>query len=256
VVLPDAAHADDPAGPTASLPRRGSVRGRALLEVVLCSGYPTQLLIIGALGLFGIAPLEPDRQLSPRFVFLVSTIDTVLLVSLMLVLLRGSGERPRDLFFRCGDATSELIVGVGLTPMVFALVVAVLLGVRELAPSLRNVPINPFEALIGSPAELAALILLVLVAGGVREELQRAFLLHRFEQHLGGASVGVLVTSVAFGLGHTLQGWDAAVATGLLGACWGIVYLWRRNVIATVVSHSLFNLSQLLIAFYTLNRAA
>ena len=30
--------------------------------------------------------------------------------------------------------------------------------------------------------------------------------------------------SVAFGLGHLEQGWDAAIATGVLGAVWGCLY--------------------------------
>jgi membrane protease YdiL (CAAX protease family) len=79
------------------------------------------------------------------------------------------------------------------------------------------------------------------VAGGVREELQRAFLLQRFERHLGGATVGVVVLSVAFGLGHLLQGYDAALATGVLGAFWAIVYLRRRSSVAPIISHAGFN---------------
>jgi membrane protease YdiL (CAAX protease family) len=101
---------------------------------------------------------------------------------------------------------------------------------------------------MGSPLQIAAFVALVLIAGGVREELQRAFLLRRFEQGLGGPVIGVVVTSVAFGLGHSLQGWDAAVVTGLLGALWGSVYLWRRNVLPNMVSHALFNVGEILIA--------
>jgi membrane protease YdiL (CAAX protease family) len=82
---------------------------------------------------------------------------------------------------------------------------------------------------------------IAIVAGGVREELQRAFLLQRFERHLGGAAVGVVVLSTAFGLGHAMQGWDAAIATGLLGAFWAVVYLWRRSSVAPIVSHAGFN---------------
>jgi membrane protease YdiL (CAAX protease family) len=87
------------------------------------------------------------------------------------------------------------------------------------------------------------------IAGGVREELQRAFLLHRFEQRLGGGGIGLVVTSLAFGLGHTLQGWDAAVTTAVLGACWGALYLARRSVVATVTSHALFNLAQVSVGY-------
>jgi membrane protease YdiL (CAAX protease family) len=95
----------------------------------------------------------------------------------------------------------------------------------------------------------------VLVAGGIREEIQRAFLLHRFEQHLGGPAVGLIVTSAAFGLGHTLQGLDAAIVTGMLGAFWGTVYLVRRSVVSTVTNHALFNVAQIALGYASLVRA-
>jgi membrane protease YdiL (CAAX protease family) len=85
----------------------------------------------------------------------------------------------------------------------------------------------------------------VLIAGGVREEIQRAFLLHRFEGWLGGGMFGVIVTSVAFGAGHLLQGYDAAIVTGMLGALWGVVYLRRRSAVAPMVSHAGFDLLQI-----------
>ena len=52
--------------------------------------------------------------------------------------------------------------------------------------------------------------------------------------------------SVVFGLGHLEQGWDAVLATGLLGAIWGAIYLVRRSVVAPMVSHAGFNLLQLI----------
>jgi len=80
-----------------------------------------------------------------------------------------------------------------------------------------------------------------LVGGAVREEVQRAFLLTRFERHLGGPVVGLVVTSLAFGAGHWVQGWDSSIAIGLLGAVWGFIYLRRRSVVAPMVSHAGFN---------------
>ena len=84
-----------------------------------------------------------------------------------------------------------------------------------------------------------------MVAGGVREEIQRGFILHRFSQYLGGGAVGVVVHSALFGLGHVDQGWDATLAVGTLGAIWGTIYLMRRSIIAPMVSHAGFNLAQL-----------
>jgi membrane protease YdiL (CAAX protease family) len=54
--------------------------------------------------------------------------------------------------------------------------------------------------------------------------------------------VGLWVTSVAFGLGHLLQGYDAAILTAVLGFIWGAVFLRRGSLLAPVVSHAAFNL--------------
>ena len=91
-------------------------------------------------------------------------------------------------------------------------------------------PFGPLEAFVGTQAGLLMFLFVVIVAGGVREELQRAFLLHRFRFDLGQPWMGVFITSLAFGMGHTLQGLDVAIITGLLGALWGVgmaAMLWQ-----------------------------
>src|SRR4029078_2988435 len=98
--------------------------------------------------------------------------------------------------------------------------------------------------LLRSDAWLFALV--ACVAGGLREEIQRAFLLHRFDVWLGGPIVGLVVSSIAFGLGHGLQGNGVNGATRMLGLYWGIVYLRRRSCVAPMVSHSGFNLIEVL----------
>jgi membrane protease YdiL (CAAX protease family) len=133
-------------------------------------------------------------------------------------------------------------------PIVFLIGATLLLTIRALTPELHNVDVNPFEALAGNSLQDAAMLALVaIVAGGVREELQRAFLLDRFERALGPAWAGVVVLSVAFGLGHLLQGRDAAIATGAMGAFWAVVYLRRRSSVAPMVSHALFNSLEVLV---------
>ena len=134
-------------------------------------------------------------------------------------------------------------------PVVFAIVILVSVLVRLFAPSLHNVPENPLQAFLGTQAGLWMFLFVVIVAGGVREELQRAFLLHRFRGDLGQPWMGVFITSLSFGLGHTLQGLDAAIITGSLGALWGVIYLVRGSAVGSIVSHSLFNSSELLRVF-------
>lgn len=211
----------------------------------MCSGFPTQLLLVWVLLGFGI-PLElPDQSLSPIAVFLVSLLDTVLVTGLVVMFLRAHRESPRDVLFGHRRILREVGLGLLLIPVVFLIVVAIVALILQFAPSLRNVPVNPLEGLMRSRGDTIVFALVAMIAGGLREEIQRGFIIHRFDGFLGGGSVGVIVYSVLFGLGHYPQGWDASIATACLGATWGVVYLRRRSIVAPVVSHAGFNLAQI-----------
>ena len=253
-VFPEPSEA--PANPLSALPKPAEslTRWRAAGEVLLCSGYPTQLVIVALLSAVGVQPVE-QGSLSPRFVFIVSAVDTAVLIGLVLAFLARSGERPRDLLVGVRSLTREVWIGLLLVPALFMVMVLTQLLVYTVAPNLHNVPVNPFNAFLQSPALRWAFLILVVIAGGIREEVQRAFLLHRFEQRLGGPAVGLVVTSVAFGLGHTVQGWDAAIITALLGASWGVTYLARRSAIANVVSHATFNVLQVVAGVSSIARS-
>ena len=218
----------------------------AVAEVLLCSSVPTQLLIGALLSLAGWLPIDETGQLSLAFVLVLSVADTLLLIGLMVALTRAHGERVADLWLGHRRVTPEALYGARLIPVVFLVVVVVLSVLRIAAPWLHDVPTNPLEQLAGTPGQAAVLAVVAVLAGGVREEMQRAFLLRRFEQHLGGAGVGVVILSIGFGLGHIVQGWDAVIATGLLGAFWAVLYLRRRSIVAPLVSHAGFNAVEVL----------
>ena len=217
----------------------------ALLEVLICSDYPTQLAIGTTFTAFGYPPFVRRGELSLAFVVGVSTADTILLIALVFAFLYAHGERPYDVFVGTRPFQVEAALGIPLTLVAFGIAAAVLLTVQHVAPFLHSVEHNPLQQLLQSPRDAWLFALVVTVAGGVREEIQRAFQLHRFATWLGGGGIGVVVTSAAFGGGHLLQGTDAALATGLLGAFWGVVYLRRRSVVAPMVSHAGFNLLQI-----------
>jgi membrane protease YdiL (CAAX protease family) len=217
----------------------------ALLEILLCSDYPTQLALAATMAAAGYRPFAADGRLLVGYVVTLSLLDSVLLVGLILLFLRAHGERPREVFLGWRPFGAEARAGVPLTFAALGIGIGVLAAVRLLAPSLHTVADNPFQNLIRTPRDAGLFALVVVVAGGIREEIQRAFLLRRFDLWLGGGTIGVVVTSVAFGAGHLLQGADAAIATGTLGAFWGVVYLRRRSAVAPVVSHSGFNLLQI-----------
>jgi len=221
-------------------------RATAILEILLCSSIPTQLAIGALLRLAGISSTDAAGHLSLTFVLALSLADTALLIVMMVFFMHVHGETARATCLGTSRGLREALVGLATVPLVFVGVGIILNAIRLFAPSLHNVENNPLEQLAATPGQAAAFSLVAIIAGGVREELQRAFMLRRFEQYLGGATLGVWVLSIAFGLGHVMQGWDAVVTTATLGAFWAWMYLQRRNSVAPIVSHAGFNSLEIL----------
>jgi membrane protease YdiL (CAAX protease family) len=242
---PSYSEAADPAVSTGAR-IRGTERMVAAMEVVACSGVPTQLLIGQLLVGSGWAP-APTEGLTLALAAPLLLIDTVLVVAMMVFFTRRRGESVRRLWLGSRPRVREALIGTALIPLVFLMVVVLLNLLRLLAPSLRNVAVNPMEQMATqSLSDAVVFAFVAIVGGGVREELQRAFMLHRFERYLGGPAAAVIVLSSAFGLGHLQQGYDAGIITGALGAFWAVVYLRRRSVLVPVVSHAGFNAIEVL----------
>jgi membrane protease YdiL (CAAX protease family) len=215
---------------------------QALLEVCLLSGAPTQLVVSGALALAGLQ-LGAEGKLTLAVLASLTLLDTALLVGLALSLLALGGESPRAVLLGVRPLGREIFRGLTLLPWVLVLVVVAALCIALVAPGLAQP--NPLAGLASTRAEFL-LFGAVAMTAAVREEIQRAFILHRCEQRLGGAMVGLVGFGILFGLGHYVQGWSAVIITALLGTFWALVYLRRRSVVAPTVSHASFNLIEVI----------
>ena len=232
--------------PSAGTTPRAPSSVLALAEVVLASGFPTQFALGTLLILAGLTPFGPDNRLSLAYLALLMPADTALLFAIVAWRLRAGGERVSDVLVGGRRWARESWVGTGFIPLVIAGAAAAMVLLRTAWPALHNVDSNPFEALVATRLDALALGVLVIVTGGIKEEVQRAFVLHRFEQSLGGARLGLVLYSLVFGTGHIIQGYDVAIVTALLGFAWGTMFLWRRSVVAPAVSHAGFNAAQVL----------
>lgn len=241
---------DDAAGMAAEPPRpRPMSRGRAIAETILCSSYPTQVVAASLLAGLGVPAQNAGGGLNATFVFAVSTLDALMVVALIVWLLRRRGESLAAVFLGDRSPWREAAFGVALVPVVTLGVALTVLTARALLPSLHNVDVNPLTSFMSDPLMAAAFAVIVVAAGGVREEMQRAFQIHRLSRHVCPPLVALLLTSLAFGLGHTIQGHDVALATFGLGLFWGALYLRRHSLVAAAVSHGLFNLGQVLVGW-------
>ena len=140
---PDSADADplpSTAAPVPSAPERVT----AMLEILMCSGFPTQIAIGQTL-----AP-----ALGP-YVAAVSLMDTVVLIALMLFFVRARGEDPRTLFLGSRPVLQEARVGVPLLFVAFGIAVALMLTVQASAPWLHNVARNPFQDAVKTRVDVA-----------------------------------------------------------------------------------------------------
>jgi membrane protease YdiL (CAAX protease family) len=244
---PAAPVAAEPITPGAERPAEparvsGLDRLTSLFEVVLCSGFPTQLFLTLVLYVSGLSPVRPGGGLSLPFVVALSLADTVLLTALVVLLLRARRESPSRVLLGQRRVARETAIGLLLVPAVLGAAAGLGWAFEHYAPWLHNVPENPLAGLMRTPMDFVVVGAVAVIAGGLREELQRAFVLHRFDQHLGGGMIGLLVFSVVFGAGHFVQGYDVMIITGLLGMAWGALYLWRRSMVAPLVCHAAFNL--------------
>ena len=221
-------------------------RWAAAFQVVICCGQlPTQTSIAALLLLAGITP-EVNGQIGLPFFAALTLTDTVVVITLMHIFLNDSGESFRQVFTGGRSNGRDVALGIIFTPLVLVGALGLVALLKTFVPVLHNVPVSPFDSFFDTPARALVFTFVAMVAGGVREELQRGFLLHRFEQRLGGIRLGLALFSIAFGAFHYTQGIDVAIATGLLGLFWGWLYVRRRSVVAAMVSHAGFNGTQVL----------
>ncbi len=234
-------------------------RWLALAQAFAVCGIPTQVVVFLTLWLgVGLEPFDNVESLTLSFEFVATLLlaDTALIAILIRVFLIMSGEDSRDVFLGRRRVAGEIVGGLLLVPVVFAAVTGIVMAFRLLAPWMHNVQENPLGAFMKTPFDTAIFLVVVVLAGGVREELQRAFILHRADRvrfrltllgrqvEIGGVRQGLVIFSLTFGALHLDQGMDVAAALALLGFFWGVLYLRRRSVVMSMVNHACFNAAQ------------
>jgi membrane protease YdiL (CAAX protease family) len=165
------------------------------------------------------------------------------------VFLMLSGETSRDVFVGPRPVRREILRGLISIPLLVVGVDGLMKLLRVFAPWTHTVAVNPFDRYMHHPIDVTILLMTVVLAGGIREELQRGFILHRFRQRLGGIRIGLALFTFVFGAMHIPQGMDAAITVGLLGLCWGLFYVRRRSSVSGMVSHAGFDAAQVLLTF-------
>lgn len=221
----------------------------ALVEVVLVAVGGT-LLSVPITFFFAGPEWHPLASTSSLFKGLA--VEAVLTLLLIFWLLALRGENLRDLGWARGRFDREGVIGLLSIPLLYVSVILVGIAFRSWLPAYVT-ETNPLLDLLKTPSDVVLLIISSIFIGGLKEEIQRAFILVRFEQFLGGIWVGLAIWTVAFGLGHQIQGVDNAVGATFLGLIFGLLFIWRRSLTAPIIAHAVFNVSMILF-FWSLFR--
>jgi len=225
-------------------PRSLKLRLLSLVEILLTLGFLTDA-VSGALLLPFQAFANPLG--SVRALAALTLTSSVLLALLIGLLTRLRGESVRDLCLGHGiSLRREVFLGLGLVPVIFLVSFLIKSLVHHALPGLYSGERNVLEELMRSPVDLGLFLVVAIVAGGFREELQRAFIIRRFEAGWGPAWLGALLFGLLFGYGHLVQGRDEAIIAGVFGLLWGGIYVARRNIVAASVSHGLYDALELI----------
>ena len=114
--------------------------------------------------------------------------------------------------------------------------------------------LSGFDGLEGNVGMLAGLLLLSWTLAAFLEEVAyRGYLLTRLVQATGGGraalALGVLVSSLLFGLGHTEQGLIGVMVVTLDAIAWSVLRIHYRTLWAPILAHG-FNNSLGFITFF------
>ncbi|RPJ62241.1 MAG: CPBP family intramembrane metalloprotease [Acidobacteria bacterium] len=218
----------------------------SLFEVVLVA-FLGSFIVQGVLAGAGLSPMTGAPELAA---FMWS--EAVLTVVILTVLLRVRGEGWKTLGWTSEGFHRESRIGLLVLPGLFAVTIIVGYLFHTLWPQYVSER-NDLLDMIRTRQDLALFLISSIFVGGFKEEIQRAFILKRFERDLGGIWVGLLVWTPLFGALHYVQGVDKAFGAGVLGLFFGLLFIWRRKLTSPIVSHALYDVTTLLL-FWSLLR--
>ena len=216
--------------------------------------HPSKALQLAELGIF-LLLIGPsivfssftavESSLTFSRVAMVTIFQNVALVLLIFYFLWRNHEPLSSIGWATGRGGMEVVLGI-------ALFFPMLVGIGLLDTLLRSAGLplaeTPPTYLIPNGFLQMALALVFLIVVAVSEELIfRGYLMLRFTALLGHPGAALLLAAAIFSVGHGYQGAGSILAAGLLGVILGLVYLWRKNLIAVITMHFLQNFSGIIL---------
>lgn len=168
------------------------------------------------------------------------------LVSLILFLLWRNGEPPDKIGWTSREALIELLLGLLLFFPVFYGTGLFGAFLKKIGFSAPKQPLPSFLTPNTTLEYLFASFLVVVIAIS-EETIFRGYLILRFKALSKHPLVPILLSTGIFSLGHGYQGTAGLIVVVLIGLILAFIYVWRKNLIAPIVIHFMYNFTALVI---------
>jgi len=200
------------------------------------------LAVVALTSLWQLATLSTSQVVPEHFSEIVTriAIDKVLVFSVLALLLWLEREGFAALGVRREGWPKQVGIGIAIGLLMFAVLNVALTAVLESIFPPPGATGRSVMVFFQDPKHLFAWLPIGIFGGGVVEELERIFILTRFEKWLGrkGLVLGVALSSLTFGAGHLYQGLGAALSTFVSGVVFSLVYLRRRSALEPMTAHA------------------
>jgi membrane protease YdiL (CAAX protease family) len=187
------------------------------------------------------------RLQTPLHFYLWNILSLWTLTLVAIALLYRDGFTLSQFGQNFGVYPRNILTVVGVVILVVAVIFLNKLQMRKITPEQYTKQIESIRKLIPTtPAERLAVIPLAFTAGFCEEFLYRGCLLNIAASATKSLWVGLLISSILFGLAHLYQGRKGVIGTSFGGLVFGLIFLASRSLLPGQLLHTAMDLSQLL----------
>jgi membrane protease YdiL (CAAX protease family) len=190
----------------------------------------------------------PKIDLNPSLLLQLALSNTFVTIAFVIVFMLLGREQPRDIGFRSEQLVRQLVIGSGFG-LALALVDHLAIGsiLKAMRPDVFDEGIRLLKEFMGK-INIVIWFLAAVFMGGFIEELQRLFIITRFERCFGtvGIVVALVMESLLQGAGHAYQGPERSFIYIFIGLAFGLVYLRKRSATEAMACHAVYDVFGLL----------
>jgi len=190
----------------------------------------------------------PKIDLNPSLLIQLALSNTFITIAFVVVFMLLGKEQPRDIGFRHERLGQQLLIGAGFG-LVLALIDHLAIGsiLKAMRPDVFDEGIRLLKEFMGK-INIVVWFFAAVFMGGFIEELQRLFIITRFERCFGmsGIVIALVMESLLQGAGHTYQGPERAFIYIFIGLAFGLVYLRKRSAAEAMACHAVYDVFGLL----------